>query len=146
MDAVGDDVNARGLDAEVLLDLLGGELGDGDDGVAVFGGLAGLLGEARAEFGGRVVAGHDEQIVEGGDGAASGGVDALVEGVEQVGAGGAYEQAAAGVGGQCVGEGFEQAVRAVVEAEALLGDARGRDRTSSRANTRRLPIDCRPRL
>ena len=70
---------------------VGGELGDGDDGVAVFGGLAGLFGEARAEVGGGVVSGHDEQIVEGGDGAARRGVDALVEGVEQVGARGACQ-------------------------------------------------------
>ena len=48
---MGDDVDARGLDAEVLFDLLSGELRDGDDGVAVFGGLAGLLGEACAEIG-----------------------------------------------------------------------------------------------
>ena len=58
----------------------------GDDGVAVRGGLTGLLSEARAEFGGGVVSGHDEEVMERGDGAARGGVHALVEGVEQVGA------------------------------------------------------------
>ena len=120
VDAVGDDVDARGLDAEVLLDLRGGELGDGDDGVAMLGGLAGLFSEAGAEVGGGVVSGHYEQVMEGRDGAARGGVHALVEGVEEVGAGSAHEQAAAGVGRQRVGEGFEEAVGAIVEAETFL--------------------------
>ena len=46
-----DDVDTRRLDAQVLLDLVGGELRHGDDGIAVSGGLAGLLSKARAEVG-----------------------------------------------------------------------------------------------
>ena len=48
---------------------LRGELRNRDDGVGARGGVARLRGEARAEFGGGILAGHHEQVVEGGDGA-----------------------------------------------------------------------------
>ena len=65
-----DDVNARWLDAQKLLHLRGGGLRYGDDGVAVGGCLAGLLGEARAELGRRIFAGHHEQVVKSANGTA----------------------------------------------------------------------------
>ena len=70
---------------EQISDLTGGELRDRDDQLRTLGGNAGLFGESLAELGRRVVTTQDEQIVEGGYGAAmAGGIDALVQTMKEV--------------------------------------------------------------
>ena len=119
------DVNARWLDAQKLLYLRGGGLRYGNNGVAVGGRLAGLLCEARPELGRRIFAGHHEQIVKSTNGAlrppVKPPVETLVESVEKVGARGARQQTAAGVGRQLFSQGLEEAVRAIVETKTLRG-------------------------
>src|ERR1039458_7132045 len=119
-----------GLDAEQGNHLAFGEFGDRDDQIGARGGIASLRGEAEAELGARVVAGHHEQVVEGSYGTAHGQArQALVEAVEQAGRARAprfREQPAPRVGRQILRPGAEVAVRPVAEIEADFRMRRGR--------------------
>ncbi len=88
------------------------------------GGVAGLSGEACAELRRGVFAGEDEEIVEGGDGAAQRNVrQPLVQAVKEVE--GAREEAAPGIGRDRLTPRAEVAVRPVVELKANVGMRRG---------------------
>ena len=78
----------------------------GDDRVTVRRCLSGLLGEARAEFGRRILASHHEQVVKSADGTSATGCwsTALVESVKQVGTWSAGQQTPAGVRRQLFSE------------------------------------------
>ena len=82
-----DYTDAGGFDFQELLDLRSGEVGDSDDEIASPGCVAGLGGEAGLKFGRGIIAGHDEEVVEGGDGSVGFGVNTLIEGVEDIGGG-----------------------------------------------------------
>ena len=115
------DVNARPLDAQQLFHLRGGMLGHGNNRVAARGRVAGLLREARAEFGRGIVAGHDEQVVEGGDGLRRRDVHPLVKSVKQFRARSAKQQTPPDVRGHRLSKRAQETVRPVIVEEAVAG-------------------------
>ena len=115
--AVVDYANTIRRHAQQVSDLSGGETGDGNDEIAPGCGVARLRRETRPELGRRVVAAHDEQIVECGNRLfqPSGG-QALVEPVKQITLRqqqGRQQKAPADVGRIAVTSSLRKAVRAV---------------------------------
>lgn len=100
MNAVRDNVDALGGVVEVLDDLVGRELADGDNVCRVGGGVAGLFFEAAAKVGRRVFGAQDKEVVECRDTGDLGSFgQALVEAVEEVaGAGSRFKKEAFGPG------------------------------------------------
>ena len=99
----------------------GREVGDSNDGVAALGGAAGLLGEARAIFGRRIIASHDEEIVKGRNHApgatAARKVDTLVECVKKIARRRAPQQRPRSVPGQRFAKRPQKSVGAIAEAK-----------------------------
>ncbi len=108
-DTVVDHADFRGFHAEQRDHRVPGERGNRDDGVRALGGVAGLGGEAGAEFRGGVLAGQHEQIVECGDGAPQGDArQALIQAMEEIGGARTErlgEQAPPGIGRERIGPG-----------------------------------------
>ena len=123
MDAVVDDAELVFGDVEERFDLGGGKGGDAEDEIGTEGGGAGLGGEALAEIGRGVVAGHDEEVMKRGDAAARvGGGDALIQAVEEIvrREPGISEGTAGRAGGEFIGERLEEFIGAVAEGVAGL--------------------------
>ena len=118
------------------------------------GGIARLGGEARAEFRRGIFAGHHEQVVEGGDGAAQRDArQALVQPVEEArrrGPSGSASSRRLDIRRQCVAARAQIAVRPVAEIEARFrvrarpGPSGSRASTARRRRARRRCCRWRP--
>ena len=126
--AVVHHVDLRRVHAQQGDHLAPGEFRDRDHGIGARGRVARLGGKAGAELGRGVLAGHHEEIVEGGDGAAHRDAgQALVQAVEEVGAARSQrfgQHAPPHVRRQRGAPRAQIAMRPVAEIEAHLRDAR----------------------
>ena len=125
-------VDSRRLHAQQGDHLAPGELRDRDHGIGASGGVARLGGEARAELGRGVFAGHHEEVVEGGDGAAHRDArQALIQPVEEIGAARTKrfgQHAPTCVSRQCGAARTQIAMRPVTEIEAYFRVGAGETR------------------
>jgi hypothetical protein len=121
VDAVGDDADARGGNAEQRFDLIGSETRHGNDGVAEGGGAASLIGETGAKFGRGIISGHHEEIVKSADGFSRTMVDTLVQCVKEIAGGFTDQQTADGVRGERVAVGAQESMGAVAELKVPIG-------------------------
>jgi hypothetical protein len=121
VNAVRDHAYAGSLHTQEFFHLSGGEARYGDDQVAMARRLPRLFRKAFPELRRGVLATDDEQIMKCGHGAAGASVDALVQGMKNIGAGRAVQQPAGSVPWYRIAEGTQETMGPVVEQELIPG-------------------------